>query len=99
MSEAAFVRKINAAPPPDIWTEGDTYEDWTTTGMPHVGVSEGKSYQVELTATGKAVWRETVVPDLSQAALTSYKDLRTTGICLRCRPAKVSQGCIPLRSR
>jgi len=72
MSEAAFVRKINAAPPPDIWTEGDTYEDWTTTGMPHVGVSEGKSYQVELTATGKAVWRETVVPDLAESGCSYF---------------------------
>merc|ERR1740127_232542 len=65
-------RKVKAARVPEVWMDGESYEDWTTTGIPYLSVSQGKkAYSVELMQGGKAVWREVAEPELPDSA-TSF---------------------------
>jgi len=63
----AIYRKVKAGSVPEIWMDGDDYEDWATTGMPHLDAAPGKKYNVDLLPDGKAVWREVARPQLGDS--------------------------------
>jgi len=65
-------RKIKSASLPDIWMDGDDYEEWATTGVPHLSADYGKTYHVELLPDGKAVWREAAAPGVSDSVTSFY---------------------------
>lgn len=67
---SAIYRKIKAASVPEIWMDGDNYEEWATTGVPHLCAEPGKTYHIELLPDGKAVWREAAVPEMSESINT-----------------------------
>jgi len=58
-------KRIKAASVPEVWMDGDNYEEWATSGVPHLSAAPGKTYHVELLQDGKAVWREAARPDIS----------------------------------
>jgi len=68
----SIYRKVKAASVPEIWMDGDNYEDWATSGVPHLSAEPGKTYSIELLGDGKAVWREAALPDLSDAISTLH---------------------------
>nr|AQS99216.1 type I polyketide synthase [Gambierdiscus polynesiensis] len=61
----AVYKKIKAASVPEVWMDGDNYEEWATSGVPHLLAAPGKTYHIELLAEGKAVWREAALPEIS----------------------------------
>jgi len=65
-----YVRRVKGAAAPEIWMEGDSYEDWTTTGIPHLDADGNKTYHIELLPGGKTVWREAALPELCTALST-----------------------------
>jgi len=62
---SSIYRKVKAASIPEVWMDGEDYEDWATSGVPHLDAAPGKRYHVDLLADGKAVWREAVLPEVS----------------------------------
>jgi len=62
-SELTF-RKIQTAAPPTIDMDPENFEEWTTTGIPHLTAKDGDRFHVELTKSGQAIWREIVQPYL-----------------------------------
>merc|ERR1712151_1221420 len=51
---------IAGAPPPEITMLSDDPEDWESSGRPVDEDKIGKTFQVELNAQGKSVWREVI---------------------------------------
>mmetsp|Transcript_113956 Transcript_113956/g.302855 ORF Transcript_113956/g.302855 Transcript_113956/m.302855 type:complete len:958 (-) Transcript_113956:111-2984(-) len=68
----SIYRKVKAASVPEIYMEGDSYEDWATTGVPHLCAEPGKKYHIELMPDGKAVWREASGPEISDSISAFY---------------------------
>lgn len=64
--EAALLRKVKAAAP-EISMEGDSYEEWVSTGAPHLNRDHGKTYRVAVLDEGQVVWEEVIEPGLADA--------------------------------
>ncbi|CAJ1370605.1 unnamed protein product [Effrenium voratum] len=43
---------------PEVTMVGDNYEDWHSTGLPHLSVKPGQGYQVEVMDDGRSVWHQ-----------------------------------------
>lgn len=65
-------RRIQTAPPPTIEMESDNFEEWTTTGIPHLTSKDGDKFHVELKKGGQAIWRQLVEPDLPAEEPTPF---------------------------
>mmetsp|Transcript_89371 Transcript_89371/g.278043 ORF Transcript_89371/g.278043 Transcript_89371/m.278043 type:complete len:959 (+) Transcript_89371:20-2896(+) len=63
----SIYRRVKAAAAPEVWMDGDDYEDWATSGVPHLRAEPGQTYHIELLADGKAVWREAARPEVSDS--------------------------------
>merc|ERR1712151_316195 len=64
----AILRKVKGAAVPEVLMDSANYEEWNTSGVPHLSTEEGKKYIVELDSKGsKAVWREKADPELPEA--------------------------------
>jgi len=59
----AMQNKILEAPPPEISMYADDPDQWESNGMPLEEENIGKQFQVEVSESGKAIWREVVEPD------------------------------------
>jgi len=57
-------RKFFSAAAPLIDMSSSNWEEWKTDGVPHLTGSLDKVYDVELTSTNRAIWREVVEPEL-----------------------------------
>eukprot|EP00931_Biecheleriopsis_adriatica_P065267 TRINITY_DN39857_c0_g1_i1.p1 TRINITY_DN39857_c0_g1~~TRINITY_DN39857_c0_g1_i1.p1 ORF type:complete len:972 (-),score=235.25 TRINITY_DN39857_c0_g1_i1:28-2943(-) len=57
-AEDVLLKKARAAAPPDITMFGDNFEEWQTTGCPHLTLKAGQRYCVEMEAGGRTFWRE-----------------------------------------
>uniref|UniRef100_A0A7S2ACQ5 Uncharacterized protein n=1 Tax=Alexandrium andersonii TaxID=327968 RepID=A0A7S2ACQ5_9DINO len=68
----SIYRKVKAASMPEIHMDGDNYEDWATTGVPHLCAEPGKKYHIELLSDGKAVWREAAAAQISDSISNFY---------------------------
>lgn len=55
--------RIKRGGPPEIQMEGN-YEEWWTTGVPHLTVRDNSFFHVEISQVGKVLWREIVEPAL-----------------------------------
>lgn len=60
----AAIKKVQAAHAPDINMDSDNFEEWTTTGVPHLTTKANDQFHVELLPGGKTRWRELVEPEL-----------------------------------
>jgi hypothetical protein len=63
-----MIRKIINAPPPNIDSHAEHFEEWTTTGVPHLTAKEDDSFHVDVMPNGEIVWREMVEPDSPDVA-------------------------------
>merc|ERR1712151_268837 len=61
--EAIVMRRGKGATVGEVWMEGGSYEEWTSTGRPY-NSDIGQTYNVEIMPNGKAVWREVAKPEL-----------------------------------
>lgn len=66
------LRRIQTAPPPTIEMDSDNFEEWTTTGIPHLTAKDGDKFHVELKKGGHAIWREMVEPELPMEEATPF---------------------------
>jgi len=57
---ASMREKIGTAPPAEITALSDDPEEWESSGLPILEDKIGATFQVEVTADGKTVWREVV---------------------------------------
>jgi len=64
--ERSLVRKVKSAAVPEVYMEGESYEEWITTGVPHLMQDLDTNYRVEVTEEGGVVWQEVSQPDLSE---------------------------------
>lgn len=64
ISSELTMRKIQEAPLLSVDMNSDNFEEWTTTGIPHLTAKDGDRFHVELQKSGQAVWRQMVEPDL-----------------------------------
>jgi hypothetical protein len=69
---AVVYRKMLAAPPPHVEMSSDNFEEWTTTGIPHLTAKEDDSFYVNVLPSGEVVWREMVEPDLPDDELVPF---------------------------
>jgi len=90
--QTSLMRKVKAAPAPDIIIEGDSYENWISTGAPHLDRNRGKNYRVELLEDGKVQWSEVVVPDLSQVDSFQIQGTLTSWQLLSLEPSEEEPG-------
>jgi len=70
-SELMF-RKIQNAAAPTIDMDSENFEEWTTTGIPHLTAKDGDKFHVELTKGGQTIWRELVEPELPPDGTTPF---------------------------
>jgi hypothetical protein len=62
------IRKLTVAPPPNIDTHSDRFEEWTTTGVPHCTAKDDDPFHIEVLPSGEVIWREIVEPDAPDVA-------------------------------
>jgi hypothetical protein len=63
----AIMRKVKGASTvPELWMDSANYEEWSSTGVPHLELGEGKKFLIELNGH-KATWREAEEPELPEA--------------------------------
>ncbi|CAE8591913.1 unnamed protein product, partial [Polarella glacialis] len=63
----AIVRKVRTAAAPEVRMDAESFEHWTSTGVPHLSVRSGQTFRVELQAGGRALWVEAKSPPLAAA--------------------------------
>merc|ERR1712061_577107 len=86
-------RKVKAASAaPEIWLDSDDYEDWATTGRPHLDAAPGKKYNIDLLPEGKAVWREVVEPQLADVSAFHIMGSMTNWSTLSLEPSEEVEG-------
>mmetsp|Transcript_60186 Transcript_60186/g.105468 ORF Transcript_60186/g.105468 Transcript_60186/m.105468 type:complete len:947 (-) Transcript_60186:153-2993(-) len=66
------LKKVRAAPPPEINATADSFEDWTSTGIPHLTAKEDDAFYVDLLPGGKTQWREIIEPDAPAEELVPF---------------------------
>lgn len=66
------LKKVRAAPPPEINCSAENFEDWTTTGIPHLTAKEDDQFYVDLLPGGKTQWRAIIEPDAPAEELVPF---------------------------
>lgn len=69
--ERSLFQKLRAAPAPEICVQGDSYEEWVSSGVPHLAREADVSFSVEVLEGGGVVWRE--VPKASLADVVDFQ--------------------------
>jgi hypothetical protein len=57
-------KRIFSAPPPTVTMDSTNYEEWRTTGIPHLTAKDGDRFHVQVQKGGEVIWRRMVEPDL-----------------------------------